>query len=131
MADDIFKKLKLKELIKNKKIVLLAVCVCICLLLLYMMNSKTNNLYESTPVNAKQQQDYNSEFEVLLSQINGAGKTNAYVNQDMDTGEVLGVIIVSQGANDLKVKLMLANAASTALSVSFDKIEVFEMQKGE
>jgi hypothetical protein len=80
----------------------------------------------------KVEEGYNAtEFETLLSQINGAGRTNAYINHDKDTGEVKGVIKVSEGAEDLKVKIMLTNAASTALNISVDKIEVFEMQKGD
>jgi len=128
MFNEILK--KNKNLFKNSKIIFLVIGICICLILLYMVNTSSKAVFNTTSTGVEKQYEA-SEFETLLSQINGAGRTNAYINHDKDTGEVKGVIIVSQGAEDLKVKIMLTNAASTALNISVDKIEVFEMQKGD
>ena len=41
--------------------------------------------------------------------------------------QVLGVVIVAEGAKDLSVQLALSRAAQTALGVEASKVEVFEM----
>ncbi|MFR4250265.1 MAG: hypothetical protein ACLUR9_00085 [Christensenellales bacterium] len=41
---------------------------------------------------------------------------------------VLGVVIVAEGADDLSVQLALSRAAQTALGVEASKVEVFEMK---
>lgn len=130
MINEFLKKLKNNKFFSNSKIMLLVIGMCFCLMLLFFLNANTPKMLDNT---AKKniQEGISSEFEMLLSQIKGAGRTNAFINHDTSTGDVKGVIIVSQGAGDIKVKLMLAVAASTALNVPMDKIEVFEMQKGD
>jgi DNA-binding LacI/PurR family transcriptional regulator len=128
MLTEIFN--KNKGLFKNSKVIFLVIGICICLVLLFMVNTGSKAVFNSDLKKVEKKYEA-TEFEVLLSQINGAGRTNAYINHDKDTGEVKGVIIVSEGAEDLKVKIMLTNAASTALNISADKIEVFEMKKGD
>ena len=43
--------------------------------------------------------------------------------------QVLGVVIVAEGANDLTVQMELSRAAQTALGVEASKVEVFEMKQ--
>ena len=42
---------------------------------------------------------------------------------------IKGVIVIAQGAHDIKVKMDLLNAVSTLLNISPDQIEVYEMNK--
>lgn len=44
---------------------------------------------------------------------------------------VRGVIVVAEGAGNIKVRMDLLKAVQTALQVSSDKVEVFEMNKNE
>lgn len=76
----------------------------------------------------------NSEFESILSKIEGAGETKAYItyyDNNNSTNDVKGIIIVSRGAGDIGVRLDLQQAAATAYAVSADKIEIYEMKEGE
>ena len=43
--------------------------------------------------------------------------------------EIRGVIVVAEGASDLRVKLNLYNAVQTVLQVQANKVDVFEMNK--
>ena len=43
--------------------------------------------------------------------------------------QVLGVVIVAEGADDLSVQMELSRAAQTALGVDASKVEVFEMNQ--
>lgn len=75
-----------------------------------------------------------SDFEYILSKIDGAGKTNAYITYEDNNNsksEVKGIIIVSQGAGNLKVKLKLQEAAAAAFAVSVDSVKIYEMKEGE
>lgn len=45
--------------------------------------------------------------------------------------KVMGVIIISEGADSVRVKIELQKAVSTLLDVKQDKIEIFTMQKGK
>ena len=42
-----------------------------------------------------------------------------------------GVIVIAEGAADVSVRVKLSNAVMTVLGISADRIEVFEMKRGE
>ena len=42
--------------------------------------------------------------------------------------EVKGVIVISEGAGDIRVKMNILKAVETLLNISADKVDVFEMQ---
>jgi stage III sporulation protein AG len=44
---------------------------------------------------------------------------------------VRGVIVIAEGAADVSVRVKLSNAVMTVLGISADRIEVFEMKRGE
>ena len=119
-------------------LLVLAIGVVGSFILLYFMDNQSNG--SETPSMSTAMSSPNSsnlsDFEMVLSQIEGAGMTRAYITYDSSDGvtvadEVKGIVIVSQGAGDLRVRVKLLNAASTAFDVPADKIEVFEMKKGE
>lgn len=55
------------------------------------------------------------------------GDTNPVILEEK-TPKVRGVVVVSQGASDISVKMDLLNAVVTLLNVSPDKVEVLKMQ---
>ncbi|MEG1613302.1 MAG: hypothetical protein RR357_03945 [Clostridia bacterium] len=54
------------------------------------------------------------------------GKTTPMVVKELSP-KIQGVIIVAEGANSIKVRLELLRAASTALNIEQNKIEIFTM----
>jgi hypothetical protein len=83
----------------------------------------------------------------VLSQIQGAGRVDVMITYDAEpqaaqtlalsaptpeaAEQVRGVMVVAEGAADLKVRLELARAVQTVLSVPASKVDVFQMQKEE
>ncbi|MCR5610837.1 MAG: hypothetical protein K6F68_03290 [Clostridiales bacterium] len=83
--------------------------------------------------------DLEKRLEIILSEIDGAGNVSVMItfeneatgnaSDDIETGirpkTVKGVIVVAEGANDLKVKAALIEAVKTVLSIEPSKINVF------
>lgn len=67
-----------------------------------------------------------TRLEQIIGQIDGVGKLDLMVNEA--DGEILGVIIVCEGANNLSVRLDIINAVSTALGISRASIQIYEMK---
>ena len=59
----------------------------------------------------------------LLSGIDGAGKVSVMIAQGSD-GEIGGVVVVSSGADDIRVKLELQRVVRTLTGLELEKIEI-------
>lgn len=81
-----------------------------------------------------------ARMEAVLSAIRGAGRvrvlvttgegdSQAFAPQDAQT--VRGVVIVADGADDVRVALELAGAAQALLGVDADRIQVLKMEEGK
>lgn len=64
----------------------------------------------------------------ILSRIEGAGSVETMITTQSD-GEIVGVLIIAQGAKDISVRLRLLDAASTALGVSKQVINVYSKDR--
>ena len=79
-----------------------------------------------------------ARMEAVLSSVRGAGRVRVLVSEsgntaqafstDASIGEVLGVVIVAEGADDLRVAMELSGAAQALLGVDADKIQVLKME---
>lgn len=56
------------------------------------------------------------------------GGTSALIVQEIEP-EVKGVLVIAQGAGNIKVKMDLLNAVTTLLNVSADKVEILKMSE--
>lgn len=61
-------------------------------------------------------------LERALSSISGAGNVTVMITES--GGEVIGVLIVAEGANDMRVNIALAEAARKLLGVESRDIEI-------
>ena len=66
-------------------------------------------------------------MEHMLKKINGAGDVQVMITQNT-SGETTGVLVVAEGASDIKVKLDILNAVKTLLCIDADKIEIIRMR---
>lgn len=69
------------------------------------------------------QRDVNSQTVT----IGEAGNAKPLVIKEMEP-EIKGVIVIAEGARDVRVKLDLIRAVQTALGISPQQVEVFEME---
>ena len=123
---------RLSALVKGvRKIEWLAVIAALAVLLLLFLRSNRvgAEVYEGTELEMRLQR--------TLSSIGGAGRVRVLVNEKQTVAafsggggekEITGVVIVAEGAKDLRVALALEQAAKTLLNVELNQIQVLEME---
>ena len=84
-----------------------------------------------------QQTSLEARMEAVLSAVRGAGRVRVLVSSGEDDSQafaqqdpksVRGVVIVADGADDIRVALELSGAAQALLGVDADKIQVLKME---
>ena len=121
------------EKIKEQKVlkILLILMIIAVLALTYAYFSKKtkdNNKQTVTTAHATiENTDLEKRLSDIISQIDGVGKTEVFVNYDGNE-KVIGAIIVAEGANNETTRLLINQAARTALNVSSDCIKVYSMK---
>jgi|GEM_PF-4366732 len=115
---------------ENKgKIIGLTALLILCFVLVYVTNDPLKVTSDIDNNSDEQQEIISSDFASVLSSVEGAGKVSVYITYvDEDKTQVMGVIIVAEGAKDLNVAMKLQQAAATAYGIGIDRIEVFKMK---
>lgn len=74
-----------------------------------------------------------TKLERILETVLGAGEVNVMVSVVKENGSerITGVIVTSEGAKDIGVKLKLHDAVCTVLELENEKVEIFEMKEVE
>lgn len=112
---------KLKS-IKNIRIIAVVFIIAIALIIYSSVVASR----ESKTVSQSQRQTVQSEDEQrlsgILSQIDGAGQVQTMITRT--DGQIVGVLVIADGAKNPYVRLKLMQASATALGVSGDVISV-------
>lgn len=112
---------KLKS-VKNIRIIAVVFIIAIALIIY----SSVVATRESKTAFQSQQQTVQSEDEQrlssILSQIDGAGQVQTMITRT--DGQIVGVLVIADGAKNPYVRLKLMQASATALGVSEDVISV-------
>lgn len=105
---------KIKE-IKNIKIIALIFIIAISLI-----------IYSSVATSKQTEKTFQNEDELrlasILSSIDGAGEVETMISKS--SGEIVGVLVIADGASNPLVRLRLLQAASSALGVDSDVVSV-------
>lgn len=121
---------KIKD-VKNIKIIIGVMVVALLLLGYYAMNSNNNDISVSDlDTNDVGTVEYDVEEQKLanvLSQIEGVGNTKVMINRGKDE-EVIGVIVIAEGAKSKTVCLRINQAVRTALSLTPEKVKIYLMK---
>ena len=121
---------KIKD-VKNIKIITGVMVVALLLLGYYAMNSNNNDISVSDlDTNDVGTVEYDVEEQKLanvLSQIEGVGNTKVMINRGKDE-EVIGVIVIAEGAKSKTVCLRINQAVRTALSLTPEKVKIYLMK---
>lgn len=118
-ASGLMKKLKG---IKNLQIIAVIFIIAVALIIYStVMTTKEKNDVKtiSSAVMTSEEQRLSS----ILGNIDGAGKVETMITSQ--NGEIVGVLVIADGADSIMVRLRLMDATATALGVSKDKINVF------
>ncbi len=101
--------------IKNIKIIALIFIIAISLI-----------IYSSVAASKQTEKTFQNEDELrlasILSSIDGAGEVETMISKS--SGEIVGVLVIADGASNPLVRLRLLQAASSALGVDSDVVSV-------
>jgi len=126
--------------IKNIEIIIGVVIICMVVLIYSSVTSKTSGGNADDTGNVQTETDgtdLENRLSAILSKIEGAGNVSVMVTYQTDSvasasseaeegAEIKGVVIVADGAEDVRVRLDLIKAARTLLDVDADAIQVFD-----
>jgi len=111
---------KLRDALRGaRKVEYLALILLVALAALFWAQNSATDSGASTELELR--------MESTLSRVAGAGDVKVMIAQAED-GQVTGVLIVAEGADDMGVYLALAGAARTLLGVDASEIEIARMR---
>lgn len=116
-AKGVFEKIKG---IKNIKIIVLIFIIAIALII-YSNVATTKHSAQTF------QNDEETRLSSILSSVEGAGEVETMITKS--SGQVVGVLIIADGANNPLVRLRLLQAASSALGVDSEIVSVMSRTK--
>lgn len=117
-AKSVFEKIKG---IKNIKIIVLIFIIAIALII-YSNVATTKQSATQTFQN-----DEETRLSSILSSVEGAGEVETMITKS--SGQVVGVLVIADGANNPLVRLRLLQAASSALGVDSEIVSVMSRTK--
>ncbi len=116
-AKGVFEKIKG---IKNIKIIVLIFIIAIALII--YSNVATTKQSEQTFQN-----DEEARLSSILSSVEGAGEVETMITKS--SGQVVGVLVIADGASNPLVRLRLLQATSSALGVDYEIVSVLSRTK--
>ncbi len=117
-AKGVFEKIKG---IKNIKIIVLIFIIAIALII-YSNVATTKQSTAQTFQN-----DEEARLSSILSSVEGAGEVETMITKS--SGQVVGVLVIADGASNPLVRLRLLQATSSALGVDYEIVSVLSRTK--
>ena len=110
---------------ENKKIVIAVALIIILLGAVYFINKGKQSQTAATSY-SQAKSTTEQKLMTILSNMDGVGTTDVMVNER--EGEITGVIIVCQGADNIMTRNNILNAVSTALNIDKKFIAIYSME---
>ena len=130
---DVFEKIKSSPLLKKikgiKNIRLIAAIFIIAVALLIYSSVATNNAVRdaSGTESAYGMDQEESRLASVLEGLEGVGRVQTMITRGGDD-EIVGVIVIAEGAEDIGVRLRLLSAVTTAMGVDKQIVNVYTMK---
>ena len=130
---DVFEKIKGSALLKKikgiKNIRLIAAIFIIAVALLIYSSVATNNAVRdaSGTESAYGMDSEESRLASVLEGLEGVGRVQTMITRGGDD-EIVGVIVIAEGAEDIGVRLRLLSAVTTAMGVDKQIVNVYTMK---
>ncbi len=119
-----FDKIKGFQKIKNIKHIEIVIAVIFAVIIILIFLSSSGNKFSFLSSNESQQAtQLEQRLSSILSDIEGAGTVSVFVNFDSEE-KITGVIVVSSGAENVKVKLDILRAVQTVITEPTTNIEI-------
>lgn len=108
----------LRSLRRMETVIALAL---ICVLAIVMLNGN--------PADSDGMTDYERRMCAVLSDIDGVGRVRVMIAEDAD-GNCTGVLVVSEGARDMKTYLTIQRAVRALTGIDAEHIEIVNREAG-
>ena len=109
---------------ENRKIIIVVLLIVILIGAVYIIDSGKKKASQVASIGSEK-----SSTEVkltgILRNIEGVGNTDVMITENQ--GEILGVVIVCEGANNIMTRSNILNAVSTALNIDKKIIAIYSM----
>lgn len=110
----------------NKKIIIVVVLIIVLVGTIYFLNKQSEESAASS-VSSVSQTQTEIKLTEILSSISGVGATEVMITESEE--QILGVIIVCEGADNIMTRNNILNAVSTALCIDKNIIAIYAMNK--
>ncbi len=124
-------KQSLKALTKKDIAIMALIALAVGTLCLFSLkhSSTTQANQGSTPATSQIQGFSELELRLasILSKIQGAGSVSVMINQD-ENGNIIGALILSEGAYQPHTRVQLQLAAKAVLGTSAEQIKIFQIE---
>ncbi len=111
---------KLKN-IKNIEIIIAVIFAAILFLIYFSSTGKSGSLFSSSSYNSSQT-SFESRLSDILSDIDGAGNVSVFAYEEKDV--IVGIIVISSGADNVEVRLNILRAIQTVLKTPTTNIQI-------
>ena len=108
---------------EHKKIIIVVLLIVLLIGAVYLIDKSKKAASTSVESYSKSQAEL--KLTEILSNIEGVGNTDVMINEN--DGEILGVVIVCEGANNIMTRNDILNAVSTALNIDKKIIAIYSM----
>lgn len=110
---------------ENKKIIIVVALIAVLIGVVIIINQSKTSSADNVSATLTEKSETEVKLINILSSIDGVGSTDVMINQS--DGEILGVVIVCEGANNIMTRSNIINAVSTALGIDKNIIAIYSM----
>ena len=131
--EDVWSKLKGSSLLKKlrgiKNIRLIAAIFIIAIALLIYSSVATGNASRAadSDVSSSEMDAEEARLASVLRGLEGVGRVETMITRGADD-EIVGIIVIAEGAEDIAVRLRLLSAVTTAMGVDDKIVNVYTMK---
>lgn len=112
--------------IKNFKLLVVLFIIAIALLIYSTVKEKTAKTEETVAMVETTMDGDEMRLSNVLESIEKAGEVKTIITEK--DGEIVGVVVVAEGADDIGVRIKLIDATATALGIDKRIINVYKMK---
>lgn len=117
---------KLKS-IKNIRLIAAIFIIAIALLIYSTVAMEKATRSASTDVAASEMDAEESRLASILEGLEGVGRAQTMITRG-ENDEIVGILVIAEGAEDITVRLRLLGAVTTAMGVDADIVNVYTMK---
>lgn len=112
--------------IKNIRIIAAIFIIAVALLIYSSVATKNAATNTSSTVGSAEMDEDESRLAAILEGLEGVGEVETMITRS--DGEIVGILVIAEGAEDIAVRLRLLSAVTTAMGVDKQIVNVYTMK---